>query len=158
MSSPTLPQLRALVALADTLQFREAAARLGVSQPSVSLAITGLEACLGVKLAERTSRKVTLTPEGLEAAARARDVLAGLDHLVGTEPGQPAGRSTLLRLGLIPTVAPYVVAPVLRSLARRVPHVRPEVTEDQTARLLAQMADGQIDAAMLALPTGEADL
>ncbi len=158
MSGPTRPQVRALVALADTLQFREAAARLGVSQPSVSLAITGLEACLGVKLAERTSRKVVLTPGGLEVAAKARDVLAGLDQLVSQGGGPGPGRSALLRLGLIPTVAPYVVAPVLRSLARRMPHVRPEVTEDQTARLLLQMADGQVDAALLALPSGQEGL
>jgi LysR family hydrogen peroxide-inducible transcriptional activator len=69
MNRPTLVQLRALVALADTLHFGEAASRLGVSQPTVSGAVRGLEASLGVKLAERSSRKVVLTAAGAETVA-----------------------------------------------------------------------------------------
>ncbi len=152
--APTLAQLRALVAVADHLHFGKAAADLGVSQPSVSAAITGLEAALGVALAERTSRRVVLTPAGHQAAARARRALTEVDHLVGLagEPG--AGGQGPLRLGVIPTVAPYVLAPVLRALGRRLPDLRLEVTEDQTARLLDDLSGRALDAIVLALPTG----
>ena len=154
MSAPTVAQLRALVALADTLQFREAAASLGVSQPSVSEAIRSLESALGAPLAQRSSRRVVLTPAGQEVAARARDILAGIDGLAGAVPGASARQGTLLRLGLIPTVAPYILAPVLRAMARRLPELRPDVTEDQTARLVERLLDGSLDAALLALPSG----
>ncbi len=155
-TGPTLAQLRALVALADNLHFGQAAEELGVSQPSVSAAIGALEAGLGVALAERTSRKVVLTPAGQQAAARARRALAEVDHLVGAAGEEEAGRHGPLRLGVIPTVAPYVLAPVLRALARRRPELRLEVTEDQTARLLEELSADLLDALVLALPTGAA--
>jgi LysR family hydrogen peroxide-inducible transcriptional activator len=155
-TAPTLAQLRALVALADHLHFGQAAEELGVSQPSVSAAISGLEASLGVELAERSSRRVVLTPVGQQAAARARRILAEVDHLVGSATGEAAPAQGPLRLGVIPTVAPYVLAPVLRALARRLPEVRLEVTEDQTARLLDELSEGLLDALVLALPTGAA--
>ena len=154
--APTLAQLRALVALADHLHFGQAAEDLGVSQPSVSAAITGLETALGVALAERTSRKVVLTPAGQQAAARARRALAEVDLLIGSATGPAADGEGPLRLGVIPTVAPYVLAPVLRALARRFPDLRLEVTEDQTARLLDDLSAGSLDAVVLALPTGAA--
>lgn len=158
MSSPTVPQLRALVALADTLQFGQAADQLGVAQPTVSAAIGSLEVALGAKLADRTSRKVVLTPLGREAADRARHVLAALDGFVGCASGGAAAEPSSLRLGIIPTVAPYVVAPVLRSLNRRLPELKVEVTEDQTARLVGRLLSGSLDAALLALPTDVAAL
>jgi LysR family hydrogen peroxide-inducible transcriptional activator len=149
-------QLRALVALAEHRNFRQAATELGVSQPSVSAAINGLEVCLGVGLAERSSRKVVLTPAGVEAAERARRILADLDGLVAAAAEQAGTTRGRLRLGVIPTVAPYILAPVLRSLGRRLPEVQLEVTEDQTARLVDELAGGWLDAAVLALPTGAA--
>ena len=151
-ASPTLAQLRALVAVADHLHFGDAAAELGVSQPSVSAAITGLEACLGAKMAQRSSRRVALTPAGHDAAARARQILAQVDGLVDAAAVR-SGRGPL-RLGVIPTVAPYILAPVLRALARRLPEVRPEVTEGQTARLVDDLSRGWLDAVVLALPAG----
>ncbi len=150
-ASPTMAQLRALVAVADNLSFREAARELGVSQPSVSAALVALEAALGARLADRSSRKVALTPAGQQAAARARRILAEVDDLVvgPSANGQVDGP---LRLGVIPTVAPYILAPVLRALARRAPALRPEVTESQTAHLLEGLSAGWLDAAVLALP------
>jgi LysR family hydrogen peroxide-inducible transcriptional activator len=124
-----------------------------VSQPSVSVAIAALEACLGVELAERSSRKVVLTPAGNETAARARQILEDVDSLVNAAAARSKPVRGPLRLGVIPTVAPYILAPVLRSLARRSPDVRPEVTEDQTARLLDELSRDWLDAAVLALPT-----
>lgn len=157
-SGPTIAQLRALAALADTLNFRKAADQLGVSQPSVSTAISGLEAVLGTKVAERSSRKVALTRTGQEVAALAREVIDGLDSLVDVTKRARAPGAGSLRLGVIPTVAPYVLAPVLRTLARRSPELRPEVTEDQTARLVDRLGRGDLDAALLALPTGVSGL
>ena len=157
MSQPTIPQLRALVALADTLHFGEAAAELGVSQPSVSSAISGLEAGLDAFLVERSTRRVLLTPVGERVAAEARAVLSSVGRLVevARQGGQPF--SGPLRLGLIPTVAPYVVAPVLRTLARRYPRLQPDITEAHTARLLDDLAAGRLDAVVVALPSGGAN-
>jgi LysR family hydrogen peroxide-inducible transcriptional activator len=120
----------------------------------VSGAISSLEACLGAALAERSSRKVALTAAGQEAAARARLVLDDVDGLVEAVSQHARAGQGVLRLGMIPTVAPYILAPVLRSLARRSPGARPEVTEGQTARLLDELAAGWLDAVVLALPTG----
>ncbi|MGH9106529.1 MAG: LysR substrate-binding domain-containing protein [Acidimicrobiales bacterium] len=153
VNQPTLAQLRAFVALAGNLHFREAAAELGVSQPSVSAAISGLEACLGVELAQRSSRRVVLTPAGEQVAADARQVLADLDRLV-QRAASGAGSRGPLRIGIIPTVAPYIIAPMLRALARRAPALRPEVSEEQTARLLAELSGGRLDALVVALPVG----
>ena len=154
MSTPTVPQLRALVAVADSLHFSGAATELGVSQPSVSSAIAGLETGLGAFLVERSTRRVLLTPVGEKVAAQARAVLASLDRLmdVAREAGQPF--SGPMRLGLIPTVAPYVVAPVLATLARHFPRLQPDITEAHTSRLLGDLAVGQLDAVLLALPSG----
>jgi LysR family hydrogen peroxide-inducible transcriptional activator len=155
---PTLAQLRALVALADTLHFGEAAASLRVSQPSVSAALGALEASLGVELAERSTRRVILTPTGHEVAAQAREILNSVDHLVGTasRAGRPYGGP--LRLGVIPTVAPYILAPVLGTIARRFPDVAPEVSEGQTAQLLEELLEGRLDAVVLAVPCGRSDV
>jgi LysR family hydrogen peroxide-inducible transcriptional activator len=159
MTSPTVVQLRAFAALADTLHFGEAAARLGVSQPSVSAAVSGLESVLGVALVVRSSRKVALTPAGVEAATKARRALAEVDTMaaLGGGHGHWADGGPL-RLGVIPTVAPYILAPVLRGLARWAPRLRLEVTEGQTARLEQQLGAGALDAVVLALPAGRADV
>jgi LysR family transcriptional regulator, hydrogen peroxide-inducible genes activator len=149
-----LAQLRALVALADTMHFGEAAEQLGLSQPSVSAAISALEASLGVVLAERSSRRVVLTPAGHDAAARARDIVADVDQLIADAAQASGPGGGRWRLGVIPTVAPYILAPVLRGLARRLPAMRPEVTEEQTSHLLDRLGTGQLDAALLALPAG----
>jgi LysR family hydrogen peroxide-inducible transcriptional activator len=151
---PTVPQLRALVAVADTLHFGEAAAHLGLSQPSISTAIAGLEAGLGVLLVDRSTRRVLLTQVGRDVATHARTVLASLDRLVeaAERGGQPF--SGPLRLGIIPTVAPYVLAPILRALGRHFPRLRPDVTEAQTARLLDDLAVGRLDLILVALPSG----
>lgn len=156
--SPTLAQLRALAAVADTLHFGTAAAELGVSQPSVSAAISSLETALGLVLVERSTRKVMLTPAGAEVAMHARRVLGALDQLIdaASRGGRPFAGP--LRLGIIPTVAPYVMLPLLRILARRFPDLRPDVREDQTDHLLGQLAAGRADLLLLALPSGGADV
>jgi LysR family hydrogen peroxide-inducible transcriptional activator len=151
---PSVAQLKALVALADTLNFREAAARLAVSQPAVSAAVAGLEANLGVPVVERSTRRVALTAAGNAVVAHARDVLLSLDKLVSAAEHDRRPFSGPLRLGVIPTVAPYMLPFVLRTLARRFPSLRPDVKEDQTAHLLDQLGSGDLDLLLLALPSG----
>jgi LysR family hydrogen peroxide-inducible transcriptional activator len=156
---PTLSQLRALAAVAETLSFREAAATLGRSQPAVSAAVAALERALGAQLVERTTRRVLLTALGEEVARRARGVLEDVESLTASAAAQadgvPAGR---LRIGIIPTVAPYVLPPVAAALAGELPGVRPQISEDQTARLLEALGAGRLDVAVLALPAGVAGL
>ena len=149
---PTMAQLRALVAVADHLSFREAARDLGVSQPSVSASMSALETLLGAQLARRSSRRVILTPIGQQVASRARQIVAEVDELVEVATPRAAPDAGPLWLGIIPTVAPYILAPVLRILARRAPQLAPQVTEGQTAHLLDDLAAGELDAAIMALP------
>lgn len=150
---PTIAGLRAFATVAEKHQFSLAAASLGVSQSTLSQALSSLEAGLQVQLIERSTRRVFLTAEGelllphaqavIEAAARFSAAAAGVaDPLQGT-----------MRLGLIPTVAPYVLPTVLAGLADRLPELTLRVIEDQTARLLTALREGALDAALIALPS-----
>lgn len=158
VAQPTISQLRALVAVADAGHFGEAAARLGITQPSVSAAVSALESALGVYLIERSTRKVLLTLTGAAVAAEARGVLASVDHLVDVAAGGGQPFCGPVHLGVIPTVAPYVLAPLLGTLEGRYPMLRPDVTEGQTASLLDQLGAGRLDVALLALPSGGSDV
>lgn len=150
---PTIAGLRAFATVAEKHHFSLAAAGLGVSQSTLSQALSSLEAGLGVQLIERSTRRVFLTAEGelllpqaqavLEAAAGFSAAAAGVfDPLQGT-----------MRLGLIPTVAPYVLPAVLAGLASRLPDLTLRVIEDQTERLLTGLREGAVDAALIALPS-----
>ena len=151
---PNVPQLRAFCAVADHLHFGAAAVELHISQPAVSAAVAGLESTLKVQLLERTSRGVTLTPVGESVAEQGRRILESLGELAVSASRQGRRHCGPLRLGLIPTVAPYVLPSVLAALRRRLPDLEPVVTEDFTDRLLARMAAGRLDVALLALPSG----
>jgi LysR family hydrogen peroxide-inducible transcriptional activator len=151
---PTVTQLRALVALAESRHYGAAASALGVSQPAVSSAINGLEAALGVTLVERTTRRVLVTPAGAEVAVRAGEVLAALDALIEVAESASKPFTGALRLGVIPTVAPYLLAPVLHTLARRFPQVQPDVVEGQTDHLVRELTAGRVELLLLALPVG----
>lgn len=154
----TLRQLRYLVAVADTLHFGRAAAACHVSQPSLSAQIQQLEAALGAALLERTKHRVLLTPEGEDAVRRARAILAQVDDL--SQAIQAAGRplSGALRLGVIPTIGPYLLPPVLPGLRAAYPELKLYLREDLTHRLLDRLRAGDLDAAILALPAPEAGL
>ncbi|MGV9673207.1 hydrogen peroxide-inducible genes activator [Gordonia sp. NPDC003504] len=149
---PSLAGLRAFVALARTHHFGSAAAELGVSQPSLSQALAGLENGLGRKLIERTTRRVFLTPEGRTLLDRAIAVTDAADEFLAAAAGADDPLVGTLRLGLIPTVAPYILPTVLRGLPEQLPDLGLLVVEDQTARLLAALRDGSLDVAILALP------
>ncbi|GED98153.1 hydrogen peroxide-inducible genes activator [Gordonia crocea] len=149
---PSPAGLRAFVTVARKLHFGSAATELGISQPALSQALATLEAGLGMRLVERTTRRVFLTSEGEELLPKAVAVVRAMDELTLAARGAEDPLQGALRLGLIPTVAPYVLPAILAGVAVELPILRLQVVEDQTARLLAQLRDGTIDLAVLALP------
>ncbi|MGC4932719.1 hydrogen peroxide-inducible genes activator [Gordonia sp. DT30] len=155
---PSLTGLRAFVVLARKPHFGSAATELGISQPSLSQALAGLEAGLGRKLIERTTRRVFLTPEGRLLLPKAIAVTDAADQFLAAAAGAGDPLAGSVRLGLIPTVAPYILPQVLRGLPGRLPDLSLRVVEDQTARLLAALREGSLDVAIMALPAETAGL
>jgi LysR family transcriptional regulator, hydrogen peroxide-inducible genes activator len=158
MSNITLKQLRYVDALARHGHFGQAAEVCAVTQPALSMQIKELEEGLGARLFERGARQVRLTGLGEEFVARARDILRAVDELsdvVRTRRDGPGGR---LRLGVIPTIAPYLLPRLIRDLAARYPGVDLQVRETQTERLIAELSEGRLDTALVALPVSEPSL
>ncbi|MFD7411021.1 LysR substrate-binding domain-containing protein [Kitasatospora purpeofusca] len=154
--APTVAQLRAFVAVAEHRHFREAAAATGTSQPALSGAVAALEESLGAQLVERTTRRVMITPLGERVLEHARRVLASVQAL--TEEVDAARRPFTgpLHLGVIPTVAPYLLPTVLRLVRDRYPELELHVHEERTPSLLEGLAAGRLDVLLLALPAGGA--
>ncbi|MDI9918785.1 hydrogen peroxide-inducible genes activator [Rhodococcus sp. IEGM 1379] len=151
---PSLSQLRAFVSVAEHRHFGTAAARLGVSQPTLSQALAALEAGLGVQLIERSTRRVLVTGDGQRLLGQAKVILEAAEGFVASAAGTGDHLAGLLRIGLIPTVAPYVLPTLLPALRDSMPAVVPRIIEDQTARLLDALRSGALDVALLALPAG----
>ncbi|MCV7125437.1 LysR family transcriptional regulator [Mycobacterium lacus] len=149
---PTLAGLRAFVAVAEKRHFGSAAATLGVSQSTLSQALAALEAGLGTNLVERSTRRVRVTTEGAQLLPLAQAVLEAASAFTSAAVGASDPLQGSMRLGLIPTVAPYVLPTVLAGLKRRLPVLTVRVVEDQTERLLAALREGTLDAALIALP------
>lgn len=152
MDRPSIRQLESLVAIAEHGSFRRAATALGISQPALSAQIQAVEALLGVQVFERDRRSVLVTPAGEDIVGRAREALVSIDAV--TEVARRRGEPLVgpLRLGVIPTIAPYWLPALLPSVRTQFPRLELILREDQTARLLAQLASGQLDLAMLAIP------
>ncbi|MFI2370913.1 hydrogen peroxide-inducible genes activator [Streptomyces sp. NPDC018833] len=151
---PSLAQLRAFAAVAEHLHFRDAAAAIGMSQPALSGAVSALEEALGVQLLERTTRKVLLSPAGERLAVRAKAVLDAVGELMEEAEAVRAPFTGVLRLGVIPTVAPYLLPTVLRLVHERYPELDLQVHEEQTSSLLEGLAAGRLDLLLLAVPLG----
>ncbi len=151
---PSLAQLRAFAAVAEHLHFRDAAAAIGMSQPALSGAVSALEDVLGVTLVERTTRKVLLSPAGERIAVRARAVLDEVGALVEEAEAVRAPFTGVLRLGVIPTVAPYLLPTVLRLVHERYPDLDLQVHEEQTSSLIEGLGAGRLDLLLLAVPLG----
>lgn len=151
---PSFAQLRAFAAVAEHLHFRDAAAAIGMSQPALSGAVSALEETLGVTLVERTTRKVLLSPAGERLAVRANAVLGEIGALMEEVDALRAPFTGVLRLGVIPTVAPYLLPTVLRLVRGRYPLLDLQVHEEQTASLLDGLAGGRLDLLLLAVPLG----
>ena len=149
---PTIAGLRAFVAVAEKQHFGSAATTLGVSQSTLSQALAALEAGVGTRLVERSTRRVRVTTEGMQLLPFAQAVVEAMEAFTAAAAGAADPLQGSVRLGLIPTVAPYVLPAVLAGLARRLPALTLRVIEDQTERLLAALRDGALDAALIALP------
>ena len=147
-----LRDLRYLLALADHRHFGRAAEASHVSQPTLSTQIRKLEEELGVALVERAPRKVMLTEAGAEIAQRARSVIAEVEQLREIARRAHDPESGTLRLGLFPTLGPYLLPHVVGPLQQRFPKIELLLVEEKTEALLAQLRGGRIDAAVLALP------
>jgi LysR family hydrogen peroxide-inducible transcriptional activator len=155
---PSLRQLGYLVELAERLNFRAAAEAQLVTQSTLSAGIQELERVLAVRLVERDRRHVRLTAIGEEVAARARELLAGAADLAEVAGRSAAPLSGPLRLGAIPTVAPYLLPEVLPPLRRAHRELRLYLREDLTDHLIERLRAGLIDIALIALPYDTGDL
>lgn len=155
---PSLRQLGYLVELAERLNFRAAAEAQFVTQSTLSAGIKELENVLGTQLVERDKRHVRLTAVGEEVVARARDLLAGANDLAEIAKSSLAPLTGPLRLGVIPTIAPFLLPEVLPPLRRAHPELKLYLREDLTGHLLERLRAGSLDVALIALPYDTADL
>jgi len=151
-ATPTLRQLEYIVALADTGRFVEAARICAVSQPALSKQVREVEDLLGIQLVERTRPRVIVTPEGQEIVRRARALLAQARELVDAANAFAGARRGTIRLGVIPTIAPYGLPGLLVRLRRLFPAVSFAIQELQTEVLLDALRSGGIDLGLLARP------
>ncbi len=154
----TLRQLQYIAAVAEHRNFRKAASTCHVSQPSLSAQVAQAEAVLGVRLFERSQRGVVVTPAGKAVADQARGLCSGVDTLLDAvrQFSDPlAGR---LRIGVIPTVAPYFLPEVAPALRKRYPKLTLLWTEDKTESLVQRLARAELDAAVFALEADIGDL
>ena len=149
---PTLRQLQYLALLAEHGSFSRAAEAAHVTQPTLSAGVQELERILGSPVVDRARSGMILTPVGEDVVRRAQDVLARAEDLV--QAARSAGRPLTgrFRLGVIPTVAPYLLPRALPLFRARFPELRLFLREDQTARLVAGLKAGVLDAALIALP------
>ena len=145
MKMPTLRQLRYLDALARSRHFGKAAEACGVSQPALSMQIRELEQDLGVALVERRQGVITLTEAGAEVASRAGSILSATRDLIDFARHGGSVLTGKLRLGVIPTLAPYVLPRLLPQLGRKYPELRLDLRETQTKSLLSEFASGALN-------------
>jgi LysR family hydrogen peroxide-inducible transcriptional activator len=155
MSQMTVRQLRYFDALAHHSHFGRAATACAISQPALSMQIKELEETLGAVLMERGARQVRLTKFGEEAALRVRDILLLVDELGEFARASRDRLSGRLRIGMIPTIAPYLLPILMENLTRTHPEVDIYVREALTSKLIQELAEGRLDTAIAALPISE---
>lgn len=155
---PSLRQLRYLLALAEHLNFTRAAQACFVSQSTLSAGLKDLESTLGVQLVERDKQTVALTAVGVEVVARAVQVLAAAEDLSEFASDASKPMHGQLRLGVIPTIAPFVLPTAMPALRETFPQVQLALREDLTARLLERLRNRQLDFVLIALPYDTGDL
>jgi len=155
MKNLTLKQFRYFEALARHGHFRRAAEACGISQPALSMQIKELEAEVGIELFERSSRRVRLTGFGEEFALRIRGIVRSIDELEDLARASQDRLVGRLRIGVIPTVAPYLLPTLLGNLSRLYKGLDIHVRETQTPRLIQELEEGRLDAAIVALPASE---
>lgn len=153
-----LRDLKYLVALADHRHFGRAAAACFVSQPTLSTQIRKLEDELGLPLVERAPRKVMLTPAGVEAAARARAIVAEVEQMKEAARRSRDPEAGTVRLGIFPTLGPYLLPHVIPNIRERFPQLELLLVEEKSDELLGRLREGRLDAALLALPLDDDQL
>ena len=153
----TLRQLRYLTSLARHRHFGRAAADCAVTQPALSMQVRALEREIGAELVERRPGEIALTDTGLDVVQRAEQILTATRDLVDFARHRDVLSGRLV-LGIIPTLAPYILPRVLPHLQAKYPQLRLEVRETQTKLLLDELTRGELDAVMLALPADGADM
>jgi LysR family hydrogen peroxide-inducible transcriptional activator len=149
---PTFKQLRYFVALVEQRHFGRAAAQCFVSQSAFSIAIQELESLLDANLVDRTNRRVTITAVGKEVAVLAKLCIQDMTTLVEVARGRNRPLTGPLQLGIIPTIAPFLLPRVLPPLREQYPELKLYLHEDLTERLNDQLLDGTLDVVLLALP------
>jgi len=150
-----LKDLKYLVALADTGHFGKAAERTFVSQPTLSAQLKKLEDYLGVKLVERQPKNIKLTEVGRQIVVRARRMLDEGDQIIALARNNTDPFVGKLKVGLIPTIGPYLLPRVMQKLRKALPHLGLMLYEHQTEALLRRLRDGEIDLGIMALPVAQ---
>ncbi len=149
---PTLKQLDYLCAVASLKHFSQAAGRCHVSQSTLSAGILELEQTLDIPLIERNNKRVLLTPVGEEIVKRATNILTDIDDLVSVATAAQEPFTGTLRLGVIPTIAPYMLPKLLPRLRKEYPKLQLLIREDLSGNLAELLKQGQLDVILLALP------
>ena len=158
MINLTMRQLRYFDALARHGHFGRAAEACKISQPAMSMQIKEFEEALGGVLLERNARQVVLTRFGVELAQRVRDILRSVDELGDFARASRDRLVGQLRIGMIPTIAPYLLPKVIENLTRIHPELDIHVRETVTPKLIQELAEGRLDTAIVALPVSEPSL
>ncbi|MGH6945721.1 MAG: LysR substrate-binding domain-containing protein [Kiloniellales bacterium] len=154
---PTLKQLRYLVAIAETRHFRRAAEKVHISQPTLSGQLRELEHRLGVQLVERSRASVVLTPLGKEVAGRARAVLRDVEDIIELARHGQSVLGGTVRLGVPPTLGPYLLPHIVPELHRSHPALKLYVREELPRSILGNLEDGNLDVLFMPLPIKGAD-
>lgn len=152
MHLPSIRQLQYLIAVVELRHFGKAAERCFVTQSTLSAGIQELETLLGAAVLERSKRKVIPTPLGLVLVEKAREVLALSENIVEEARGEHEPLTGKLRLGVIPTIGPFLLPKVLPAIRRKYRKLDLYLIEDQTAHILERIHAGELDCAIIALP------
>lgn len=151
----TLKQLRYFEAVVRQAHFGRAAEMCSISQPALSAQIAALESAIGLQLFERSARQVLMTPFGEQFAPRAREILREAEALSDMARGAGGTALTRLRIGVIPTIAPYLLPSVIGHITASHPEIDLLVRETMTHKLIEELSDGKLDCAIVALPVSE---
>jgi len=152
MTLPTLRQLRYLTAVVSLKHFGKAAEQCFVTQSTLSAGIQDLENLLGASLLERTNRKVLVTALGQDVAQRAQQILSLTADLVDVAELERNPHSGRLRVGVIPSISPFLLPKALPAIRKELPQIELLLIEEQSERLIKQLNEGEIDLAILAFP------
>lgn len=150
--NPSIKQLKYLCAVAEYRHFSKAAVACHVTQSTLSAAIQELESQLGIKIFERNKKTVLITPLGDKLLTQARVILGDVEDFVGLAREHEAPLSGDLRLGVIPTIGPFLLPPILSDLRKRFTKLKLYLKEEVSAQLSQQLQQGQLDLIILAFP------